>query len=79
MVHIMEKESGRRPNMEVNVGKLDRLIRIVVGVGLLSLVFVGPQTPLGWVGLILVLTGLMSRCPLYSLLGIKTCPVSRRA
>ena len=65
--------------MEKNVGNLDRSIRIVVGVGLLSLVFVGPQTPFGWVGLILVLTGLAYRCPLYSLLGIKTCPVSRRA
>jgi hypothetical protein len=48
-----------------NVGNLDRIIRTVLGVILLSLVFVGPQTPWGWLGLIPLVTGLISFCPLY--------------
>jgi hypothetical protein len=54
---------------KTNVGAMDRLLRIILGVGLLSLVFVGPQTPLGWIGLVPLLTGLMSTCPLYSVFG----------
>ncbi len=50
-----------------NVGTIDRVIRIVVGVVLLSLVFVGPQTPWGLVGLVPLLTGAAGYCPLYSL------------
>lgn len=56
-----------------NVGILDRGLRIVVGLGLISLVFVGPHTPWGWVGLVPLLTGLVGMCPLYSVLGIRTC------
>lgn len=54
---------------KTNVGSVDRILRIVLGLGLLSLVFVGPQTPLGWFGLVPLLTGVMSSCPLYSVLG----------
>ncbi len=57
-----------------NVGSFDRLTRIVVGLVLIALVFVGPQTPWGWVGLVPLLTGLLRTCPAYSLLGINTCP-----
>ncbi len=53
-----------------NVGTIDRVIRIVVGVVLLSLVFVGPQTPWGLVGLVPLLTGAAGYCPLYSLFGL---------
>ncbi len=59
--------------MAKNVGSLDRILRIVVGLGLLSLVFVGPQTPWGWLGVIPLLTGFVSFCPAYRLLGISTC------
>ncbi len=59
-----------------NVGTIDRALRIVVGLALIGLVFVGPQTPWGWVGAILVLTGLVSFCPAYRLLGIRTCKVT---
>lgn len=52
-----------------NVGNIDRILRIVLGIGLLALVFVGPKTPWGWLGLVPLLTGLMSSCPLYSLIG----------
>ena len=59
---------------KTNVGGIDRVLRIVVGIVLIALVFVGPRTPLGWVGDIPLLTGLFSTCPLYSLIGISSCP-----
>lgn len=63
--------------MLANVGSLDRMLRIVVGLALIALVFVGPQTPWGWVGLVPLLTGLFSFCPAYRLFGINTCGMSR--
>lgn len=59
---------------KTNVGGIDRTLRIVLGLVLILLVFVGPQTPLGWIGVVPLLTGLMRTCPLYSLLGMNTCP-----
>ncbi|MCB9896192.1 MAG: DUF2892 domain-containing protein [Planctomycetes bacterium] len=61
-----------------NEGTMDRVIRVILGLGLLSIVFVGPKTLWGLVGLVPLLTGLAGRCPLYTLLGIKTCPVTKR-
>jgi hypothetical protein len=58
--------------MTNNVGTLDRAVRILAGLALLSLVFVGPKTLWGLIGLVPLATGLMSWCPAYSLLGIKT-------
>lgn len=55
-----------------NVGSVDRVLRIIAGIILLSLVFVGPQTPWGWIGLIPLVTALIGWCPLYRLLNIKT-------
>jgi len=63
--------------MSVNVGGIDRILRIVVGLVLLSLVFIGPQSNWGWIGLIPLLTGLFSFCPLYTLIGVNTCPAKR--
>jgi len=57
---------------KANVGTADRVVRIVFGLVLLSLVFVGPKTPWGWIGILPVLTGLISFCPLYGLLGFST-------
>jgi hypothetical protein len=57
-----------------NVGSTDRLIRMVVGAGILALAFVGPRTPWGYLGLIPLLTAAFGTCPAYSLLGINTCP-----
>ncbi|SHK81256.1 Protein of unknown function [Marinobacter antarcticus] len=59
--------------MSVNMGSADRIIRALVGIVLLALVFVGPQTPWGWIGIVPLATALMGICPAYSLLGIKTC------
>jgi hypothetical protein len=54
---------------------VDRALRVVLGLGLLSLTFLGPHTALGYLGLIPLATGLLGSCPVYSLLGLSTCRV----
>lgn len=56
-----------------NVGSADRILRIVLGLVLIALVFVGPKTPWGWVGIVPLVTGLFRTCPLFSLFGMSTC------
>lgn len=58
---------------KTNVGGADRIIRIIVGLVLIALVFVGPKTAWGWIGVIPLVTGLFRTCPAYSLLGMNTC------
>lgn len=58
-----------------NEGKFDRIVRVVLGLGVLSLVFIGPQTAWGWVGVVPLVTGLVGNCPLYSILGINSCGI----
>jgi hypothetical protein len=58
---------------KVNVGSTDRALRVIVGLVLIALVFVGPKTPWGWIGVIPLVTGLFRMCPLYSLMGVNTC------
>ena len=58
--------------MNKNIGKVDKIFRIVLGLVLISLVFVGPQTAWGWLGLIPLATALINFCPLYPLVGINT-------
>ena len=55
----------------------ERVIRVVAGVLLLSLVFVGPQTLFGLVGLVPLATGLVGSCPIYTLLGVNTCSLKK--
>lgn len=59
--------------MQQNIGTVDKAIRILLGLALLALVFVGPQTPWGWIGAPVILIALVGMCPLYSVLGISTC------
>ncbi len=59
--------------MECNVGTVDRTVRIVVGLVLISLVFWGPQTNWGWIGLVPLVTGIVGWCPAYRLMGLDTC------
>lgn len=59
--------------MTCNVGGIDRIIRALVGIVLISLVFVGPQTAWGWIGLLPIATAIFGWCPPYALLGINTC------
>lgn len=63
--------------MQANVGGLDRILRIVAGIVLLSLVWIVP-TNWGWIGLVPLLTGLFSFCPLYTLIGLNSCPAKPR-
>ncbi len=68
--------------MNVNEGTLDRSIRVLVGIVVLSLVFVGPTSPYALLGLVPLVTGLVGYCPTYRLLGISTkrsLPRSRAA
>lgn len=58
---------------KTNVGNVDRILRIAVGLVLIALVFVGPQTPWGWLGLVPLATGILRTCPAYSLIGVNTC------
>ncbi len=60
--------------MSRNESNVDRVLRVVLGLVLLSLVFVGPQTPWGLIGVVPLVTGLVGVCPVYSVLGISTCP-----
>lgn len=61
-----------------NEGNLDRALRIIAGLVLIALVFVGPQTSWGWVGIVPLATGLVGFCPIYRLLGLNTCPMKQR-
>jgi hypothetical protein len=60
-----------------NAGRADRIVRVIVGLGLLSLTAVGPHTAWGYLGLVPLLTGLVGTCPLYSIIGFSTCPMTR--
>jgi hypothetical protein len=60
--------------MRQNEGSLDRTLRVIIGIVLIAMVFVGPKSAWGWVGLIPLLTGLVGICPLYRLVGMSTCP-----
>lgn len=67
--------------MKKNVGSFDKIFRIVVGIALLSLLFLleAPMNYLGLIGLVPLGTALMGWCPLYTLLGINTCKVKASA
>ena len=59
--------------MTKNEGKTDRILRVITGIILLSLIFIGPQSRWGLIGIVPLATGLLGNCPLYSILGINTC------
>lgn len=63
--------------MTRNLGTLDRALRIIVGLILIALVFVGPQTPWGWIGLIPLITAFVGWCPAYRLVGLSSCPARK--
>ncbi len=65
--------------LPVNQHPVERAVRVLLGLGLLALAFVGPKTPWGYVGVVPLLTGLIGSCPLYTVLGFSTCPLERAA
>ena len=66
--------------MKANVGGIDKVLRIVVGLGLLSVIFFveGPARWWGLIGIVPLATGLFNFCPLYSIFGLNTCPMEKR-
>lgn len=64
--------------MKKNVGGIDKVLRILVGVVLLLLTFTGTIGLWGWIGVVPLVTGLMGYCPLYPLLGLNTCPLKNK-
>jgi hypothetical protein len=64
--------------LKKNVGKVDRIIRVVVGIILVGNVFYALHHPIGWLGVILIVTGIVGMCPLYSIIGINTRPLSEK-
>ncbi len=61
--------------MKKNVGGIDRMIRIIVGLILMGLAATGQIGLWGWLGIVILATGLFSFCGAYALLGINSCPV----
>jgi Protein of unknown function (DUF2892) len=59
--------------MKKNIGGVERIIRIVAGIVILSLAFVGPKSPWAYLGIVPLATGLIGWCPPYALLGFSTC------
>ena len=59
--------------MKQNVHNIERGVRIVIGLVLISLAFWGPESAWGWIGVIPLATGLLGWCPPYAMLGINTC------
>lgn len=63
-----------------NEGNLDRILRIILGLGLLIAYFIYPDASYRWaflIGIVPLATGLMGSCPLYSIFGLSTCPLKK--
>ena len=63
--------------MKLNVGGMDRILRIVAGLVLIALAVTGTVGAWGWVGVVPLLTGAAGFCPLYPLIGMNTCPMNK--
>ncbi len=64
--------------MVKNVGSADKVIRIIIGVVLIALFVMDNSRWWGLIGIVPIVTALMGWCPAYTLLGIKTCPMSKK-
>ncbi|CAM5350010.1 DUF2892 domain-containing protein [Thauera mechernichensis] len=63
--------------MKTNVGGIDKILRILVGIALIAwALFGGPVW--AWIGILPLATGLMGWCPAYTLIGLNTCPLSKK-
>lgn len=61
--------------MKSNVGSIDRILRIVLGLALIALTLTGTIGVWGWIGVVPVVTAVAGFCPLYAVLGLRTCPM----
>jgi hypothetical protein len=62
---------------KTNVGTLDRLLRVVIGLALIALTLTGTIGVWGWIGVVPLLTASLGSCPLYTVLGMSTCPMKK--
>lgn len=63
-----------------NEGMLDRIVRVIIGLVILSLIFIYPDAGWRWwslIGIVPLVTGLIGTCPIYSILGLSTCPIKK--
>ncbi len=63
--------------MKSNVGGIDKILRIIVGAGLIGATAAGMLPVWGYIGIVPLATGLMGWCPLYPILGLSTCPMKK--
>jgi hypothetical protein len=63
--------------MKTNVGSIDRIARMLIGLLLITLAAMGTIGMWGWIGIVPLATAAFSVCPLYSILGLSTCPVKK--
>lgn len=63
--------------MKMNVGGVDRIMRILAGLVLIGLTLAGQIGAWGWIGVVPLLTGLFRFCPAYTLFGMNTCPMHK--
>lgn len=64
--------------MKMNVGNIDRILRIVIGLALIALAATSTVGVWGYIGIVPLLTGIFKFCPAYSLLGVNTCPMDKK-
>ena len=75
---VTRRTTSPEAAMVVNEGMLDRVLRVVVGAGLMALAMTHTIGVWGWIGVVPLIAGAVGVCPLYSLLGINTCPMRKR-
>jgi hypothetical protein len=63
--------------MKINVGTIDRTLRIVAGLALVALAATGTVGVWGWIGVVPLLTGIFKFCPAYGIFGLSTCPMNK--
>lgn len=64
--------------MKINVGSIDRILRIIAGLALIALAATGTVGVWGYIGIVPLLTGIFKFCPAYTLLGMSTCPMDKK-
>jgi fatty acid desaturase len=62
---------------KTNVGTIDRIARVILGLALIALVLTGTIGVWGWIGVVPLLTAALGTCPLYTVFGWSTCPMKR--
>lgn len=65
--------------MKINEGGMDRVLRVILGIALIALTVMGKIGAWGWIGVVPLATGAIGLCPLYSMLGLSTCPLKKTA